>query len=224
MKQLHMFAPAEKQIKREERKAEAQQQIKWAEPATLAEMIEGRKGMAERSMNTEIWPEHPELYQGEPTKWIVLRDFEDVGAQMAGKRKAKPLIRLGPFHTRTVEWLPLADRRKVLDVMIKNPWFSCCWEDERLDKPRRKLDPATLEIVRKRRVMKRVIKRFGMFADEMIRQEYKENKMAWGAQDDKLWTEEKAKAANPQRKVTARAKRKARSTDNDEFEATKTTA
>lgn len=226
MKQLHIFAPAEKQIQREQRRQEARP-VKWATPVTRAELVEGTKRMAAKMMNTNVWPEYPKLYDGPRDKYIVLMDYEDMASVMAGTRKRRK-ITLGPFHTSRLECLPLSDRKKVLDVMIANPYFNIVFKSVKEEQApqARKLSPESLLIVRKRKLMKRVLKRFGMFADEMIRRAYEDKEFSWAVDeqedylwteaDVKLWAEEKAKFGKPKGK--RKKKRKARSTDNDQFE------
>jgi hypothetical protein len=68
----------------------------------------------------------------------------------------------------------------------------------------------------KRNAMKRVIKRYGMLADQFIAREYQTKGWQWTAEDDGLWAQEQAKAAKPAAPKKKR-KQKGVNRDNDEL-------
>jgi len=80
----------------------------------------------------------------------------------------------------------------------------------------KKLSPEQKTILQKRNAMKRVLKRYGFFAEQFIQQEWQRKEWEWVASDDELWSQEQAKLSRPRRSGKARRAAR-RKTDNDVF-------
>lgn len=120
-------------------------------------------------------------------------------------------FRLGPYQTQFVEGLPLADRAEVVAFMQANPGLSLLVDLASEDKPKRQMPEATKQRIRLLNLMRRCLKKYGMFAEEFARTEVEQRGLPW---DDAAW--QKAQKP-PKASKVKQAKAAKRKTDNDDL-------
>lgn len=154
-------------------------------------------------------PEAPEYILNLPRdKYIVMG---------TGNPYVQPQERhvLGPYQTIFAQDLPLKDRAEVRDFMRQHPNLNHLVAFDESDTPRRVMPEETKIKIRTLNMMRRAVKKYGMFAEDFARQECADRGWEWS---DEIW-----QRANTPPKKSKKAwggkKKKGRSTDNDEFMA-----
>lgn len=125
--------------------------------------------------------------------------------------KPQERYKLGPFQTCFPRGLPLEDRAKVRDFMRLHPHLNVMI-DVYVDESQRRVMPEETKIkIRLLNMMRRAVKKYGMFAEEFARQECLTRGWEWS---DESW--QRANTPPKKSKVQhVKRKKKGRSTDND---------
>ncbi len=172
--QLNLFQTPERQLQMA-RQEPCQQAPAFtvAEPLTYDELLQAKLRLKAKYMDLERYPESEHAKQTPRDQYVILAEINSVEI-MAGKRKRKA-IRLGPFHSTSIMSMGRTDREQVLDAIIAHPtygYYIDVFANAERDQPKRKLSKAQRLLMSKRNAMKRVIKRYGMLADQFIAREY----------------------------------------------------
>lgn len=118
---------------------------------------------------------------------------------------------LGPYQTEMIQWLPLKDRAEIRDFMRLHPNLDHFVNVAAYDQPRRVMPEETKLKIRLLNMMRRAVKKYGMFAEEFARQECLTRGWEWS---DESW--QRANTPPKKSKVQhVKRKKKGRSTDND---------
>lgn len=205
---LPMFQEAAERI---ETKEEAERvKNTWATPPTKEEMLTARQALMEELLDLDKHPVN-QFSLTRPRECFVL--LAPTGPLANGNP-----VKLGPYHSNNLSSWPLADRIELFNAWLKVPHYGLVIRvltDEIASEEKKRVMPEKTKLkIRKRNAMKRVLKQYGMFADQFIGAEYERKDWhEWTEADEQLWAEEKAKAFTVKKKKKRKAK--GRSTDND---------
>lgn len=149
------------------------------------------------------------------TEFVKARPRDCLIVFATGNPYTKPQERyeLGPFQTNFAQSLPMEDRAKIRDFMRLHPNLNSMINVYVDEAPRRVMPEETKLKIRLLNMMRRAVKKYGMFAEEFARQECLTRGWEWS---DESW--QRANTPPKKSKVQhVKRKKKGRSTDNDEL-------